>query len=133
MDKYHLMAPESNFKSEKQITEKDFKIISSGVCQNDKNRKEHRLWPTFVYFFFKNCVGWGLKFFCSSNTMKFRIQVQNFLLILTKVFVLKLDHQVALESNFKSSNCHNFGFCHSNHIIVTSLEWVHYGASFQVQ
>ena len=133
MDKYHLMASESNFKSEKQITEKDFKIISFGVCQNDKNRKEHRLWPKFVYFFFKNCVGWGLKFFCSSNTMKFRIQVQNFLLILTKVFVLKFDHQVALESNFKSSNCHNFGFWDSNLIIVTSLERVHYGASFQVQ
>ena len=44
------------------------------------------------------------------GTMKFRIEELNFLLILTKVFVLKLDHQVALESNFKSSNCHNFGF-----------------------
>ena len=42
----------------------------------------------FFNFFFENCVGWGLKFFCSSNTMKFTILVEKFLLILTKVFVL---------------------------------------------
>ena len=92
MDKYHLMAPESNFKLQKQITEKDLKIISSGVYQNDKNRKEYHLWPIIFQKIFKNCVGWGLKFFCSSNTMKFRIQVENFMLIKTKVLVLKLDH-----------------------------------------
>ena len=130
MDKYHLMSPESNFKLGRQITEKDFKIISSGVCQNDKNHKEHRLWPIIFQKFYQKLRRLTVEFFCSSNTMKFEIQVENFMLIKTKVLVLKFDHWVALESTFESSNCHNFRFWHSNLMICTSLESVKYDASF---
>ena len=87
------------------------------------------MWPFFLFFFHKLH---RLRVF-SSNTMKFRILVENCVLILTKVFVFKFDLWLALVSNFKSSSCHNFGFWHSKfqecyvigmcYIIKVVIEW----------
>ena len=53
-------------------------------------------WGQIIY---ENWRRLRVEFFCFSNTMKFRILVKTFVLISVKVFVLRFDHRVALESN----------------------------------